>query len=518
MLRMRLGWGAGVSLLATLLGGCTSSGSFACQDNGDCGEGVCEATGYCSFPDVACESGRRYGDLAESGLAGQCVSLEPDSGTAATDAASTTDASGGTTSPSAPTTVEPEPSSTGDWDESSGTGELTETSGEADSSSGTVVACGDAQPAVGEDCFDVDAFEDHPLAPFVTDIAAGDFDNNGTVGIAAVSNDQWGLESDAGEFCFHAADGLGGYGAGDCTTLASPAFRVHVLDGNDDGTFESVLLREDAVDTVHNIGGFQSVQTYNVFGTQYGVSDLLTADFDDDGIVDVLHSVAYGWSVRLGETFDNQWRLGEDASPIGIPGEGAAGVTVLAGSAVGDSAPWIAVFLNQYTPTLYGARWQDGGFAAAPDASPLAEFEACVGVASGSRQAAVADVDGDGQEELVVTCMNGSFVVMRWDDGAFESTVVTLAGAYRPTPGDIDGDGDAELLVVSDSLGVAVLYDHDGDDVVPVHQFSIEGRTSSAILHDLNDDGVLDVAMAFTDDSAGLASPTGALRVWHQAP
>lgn len=514
MFGMRLGLSA-VSFLSVFLAGCTSAGSFACQDDTDCGEGACEATGYCSFPDTACETGRRYGDLAESGLAGQCVSLDAETETGAT---STTEASSGTAGSSMPTTLEPGTSSTGEDGESSvDTLAPTAASGGSETSSG-VAECGDGQAEPGEDCFDVEAFEDYPLRAFVTDIAAGDFDNNGTVGIAAVSNDEWGFGSAFGEFCFYAADGLGGYGAGECSDLESPAFRIHVLDGNGDGAFESIVLREDAVDTIHNIGGNQSVRSYDVSGTQYGISDLLTADFDGDGIADVLHSVAYGWNVRLGENIDNQWWLGDPSSPTGIVGEGAAGVAVVPGASVGDSAPWAAVFLNQYNPTVLGARWEDGSFNAPPVESPLAEFEACVGVASGSRHAAVADVDGDGVEELVVTCINGSFVVMRWTGGAFEPTVVTLAGAYRATPGDIDGDGDSELLVVSDSLGVAVLYDFDGKELVPRHQFAVVGLTSSAILHDLDGDGALDVAMAFTDDDEGLESAEGTLRVWHQAP
>ena len=517
ILGMRLGLGTAVSFLSVLLAACTSSGSFACQDDRDCGEGACEATGYCSFPDGACESGRRYGDLAESGLAGQCVSLEPDAETEMTGGSSTTGPSGGTTASSMPTTVEPPgTSSAGDEGESVGTLDPTAASGGSETSSGVAV-CGDGQLEAGQECFDLEVSEDYPIAAFVTDIAAGDFDNNGTVGIAAVSSDAWGSGADGGEFCFYAADGLGGYGTGECTSLASAAFRVRVLDGNGDGAFESVVLRTDAVDTVHNIGGNQSVRSYGVFGTQYGVSDLLTADFDDDGIEDVLHSVAYGWSIRLGESIGDQWWLGDPSSPTGIAGEGAAGVAVVPGSSVGDTAPWLAVFLNQYTPTLSGARWEEGGFAAAPNDSPLAQFEACVGVASGSRHAAVADLDGDGFHEVVITCTNGSFVVMQWNNGGFDSTVVTLAGAYRPTAGDVDGDGDAELLIVSDSLGVAVLYDFDGGEVAPLHQFAVEGLTSSAILHDLDDDGALDVAMAFTDE-AGQAVAEGTLRVWRQIP
>ncbi len=52
-------------------------GAFACSDDGDCGgtsdAGVCETSGWCSFPDGECASGRRYGDHAGGALAGTCV-------------------------------------------------------------------------------------------------------------------------------------------------------------------------------------------------------------------------------------------------------------------------------------------------------------------------------------------------------------------------------------------------------------------------------------------------------------
>jgi hypothetical protein len=47
---------------------------YQCSDNTECGgQGVCEASGFCSFEDASCESGRRYGTFAGDGLGGTCV-------------------------------------------------------------------------------------------------------------------------------------------------------------------------------------------------------------------------------------------------------------------------------------------------------------------------------------------------------------------------------------------------------------------------------------------------------------
>ncbi len=66
-----------LSALGLLGSGCPSN-TFSCLDDAACtdagsGPGRCEATGFCSFPDAACASGRRYGGLAGGGLAGACV-------------------------------------------------------------------------------------------------------------------------------------------------------------------------------------------------------------------------------------------------------------------------------------------------------------------------------------------------------------------------------------------------------------------------------------------------------------
>ncbi|MEM7154387.1 MAG: hypothetical protein AAF799_16190 [Myxococcota bacterium] len=42
-----------------------------CDRSGD--PGVCQSTGYCSFPDDSCDSDQRYGELAPTDLAGTCV-------------------------------------------------------------------------------------------------------------------------------------------------------------------------------------------------------------------------------------------------------------------------------------------------------------------------------------------------------------------------------------------------------------------------------------------------------------
>lgn len=113
-LSLGLPLGLGLGLATALTGGCLNIGAFTCSDNNQClnGDqaGFCQPTGYCSYPDPVCETGFRYGDEADSDLAGECVEVpgatdtdidptgvEPTSGTS----------SGGSSETGLPTTLDP---------------------------------------------------------------------------------------------------------------------------------------------------------------------------------------------------------------------------------------------------------------------------------------------------------------------------------------------------------------------------------------------------------------------------
>ena len=109
--------------------GCFQPDVYACVGDGSCDAGTCEPTGFCSYPDDACDSGRRYSELAGDGLAGACV--EPIAGT---DGSSSSSSSGDAT------TLLP-------------TSESSSTT-EDDPSTGAPGVCGDGNVDPGEACDD----------------------------------------------------------------------------------------------------------------------------------------------------------------------------------------------------------------------------------------------------------------------------------------------------------------------------------------------------------------------------
>lgn len=84
-------WAVAGVAAGLLTGGCNST--FACSSDTQCTAngrlGICQpATGFCSFGDDDCDSGQRYGALADNGVAGACVEV---AGTGSTSSDNSTD-------------------------------------------------------------------------------------------------------------------------------------------------------------------------------------------------------------------------------------------------------------------------------------------------------------------------------------------------------------------------------------------------------------------------------------------
>lgn len=87
-------------MFALASAGCLRKTEFQCAGDSSCGAGGhCEATGYCSFVDGECTSGRRY-DSSAGSLAGQCTSGGNNGVDASTtDTGTMKDGGGGTDTP-----------------------------------------------------------------------------------------------------------------------------------------------------------------------------------------------------------------------------------------------------------------------------------------------------------------------------------------------------------------------------------------------------------------------------------
>jgi hypothetical protein len=121
---------------ALLTTGCGAD-VFACDEDSDCADagaqGACEVNGYCSFPDDACASERRYGNKAPAGIAGTCVPVGE--GTGDGSGSSSTTATMSTSSSTSASTTQGVDESSSSSSSSSSTSEDPATSGSSSSSS-----------------------------------------------------------------------------------------------------------------------------------------------------------------------------------------------------------------------------------------------------------------------------------------------------------------------------------------------------------------------------------------------
>lgn len=120
--RAAIWWAAVVVGIGSLA--CAPDDVFECASDQQCGgEGVCESTGFCSFPDATCATGRRYGALSGP-FAGECVGEEPDTEATSSTPGSTSSTSDAPTEESGESTgpqVSATESSSGDVESSSST-------------------------------------------------------------------------------------------------------------------------------------------------------------------------------------------------------------------------------------------------------------------------------------------------------------------------------------------------------------------------------------------------------------
>jgi hypothetical protein len=100
-------------LLGVVAGACAGPSAYACSSDAQCVDGgaagYCEPSGYCSFDDGACASGRRYGSLAPADLAGECTMPveEPTGSASATSAQTSANTSGSTAATTTPGSGDP---------------------------------------------------------------------------------------------------------------------------------------------------------------------------------------------------------------------------------------------------------------------------------------------------------------------------------------------------------------------------------------------------------------------------
>ncbi len=356
-------------------------------------------------------------------------------------------------------------------------------------------------------------------------LATGDFNGDGKLDVVAADFDELGPN-----VTVFLGNGDGGFSA---LAPISPELESNTLgivsgDFNDDGKSDLVVIGQDANDgsvvsflAGNGDGTFQSAMLSSV-PDAYLDGSAVVGDFNGDGKLDIAlgtevqspHSVA----VLLGTgdgTFDPVY--------LDVPDPGAGeeepGFAIASADLNGDGLSDLVVLTNLGVSVFLGQA--NGGFNPVP-VGPFGERESV-----GAATLAVGDLNGDGKPDVAIDDPSGVELLFGQGDGTFSAPVELSIPAQvqdyvggEIAIGDLNGDGDNDI-VLSTENGVAVLEGHGDGTFSLADQTSVSAttgfNTSELVLADVNGDGTPDVIVP--SGTSGLsASGEAGLEVLQNAP
>lgn len=223
-----------------------------------------------------------------------------------------------------------------------------------------------------------------------------------------------------------------------------------------------------------------------------GADKVILADFDGDGVLDMVVCNTDGYSILLGNG-DGTFTFNNTYAPAGT------GVNLCAVADLNGDG-----YLDIVATTNYNANGTNGGVDVLLGNGD-GTFNGPVSFNAGPTETfaiAVGDVDKDGSPDLVVTsncqtetCLNGTVsLLLGKGDGSFKVPIIITASLGGPVAlADMNGDGNLDIIF---NGGVLLGDGTDDGTFTPVSGGELAGGAAAIAIADVNGDGFLDVVQA----------------------
>ena len=317
----------------------------------------------------------------------------------------------------------------------------------------------------------------------ITNLAVEEEGITGTITVADVDGDGdldvVASDSDTTVAWYENTDGLGTFGAQQAiTTTATGANTVIAADVDGDGNLDVVVssASDNTVAWYENTDGLGTFGAEQIItDTVFGASLAAVADVDGDGDLDVVASDS-GTTVAWYENTDGLGTFGAEQAITTVVDEDIIPIAVADVDGDGDLDLVTTILDNDDNSTVAWYENTDG----------LGTFDAeqvILTIADVSISGTVADVDGDGDLDLVTTVLDNDFdSTIAWYEntdglGTFgaEQVISTVADATisQLVVADVDGDGDVDVIASQD--GGTILWHENSANTLNGSSNFIEG-------------------------------------------
>ncbi|MDP6547176.1 MAG: VCBS repeat-containing protein, partial [Phycisphaerae bacterium] len=321
------------------------------------------------------------------------------------------------------------------------------------------------------------------------DVHVADMDGDGDLDIVSASSGDntiaWYENNGAADPSWTAAD---------IATDVTGAFDVYVADMDGDGDLDivSASMSDDTIAWYENNGAADPTWTAADIATNAdGASDVHVADMDGDGDLDIVSASFNDDTIAWYEN-DGNANPSFTAANIATSADGATGVYVADLDGDGD----LDIISSSFTDNTIA--WYENDGAADPTwtAADIATS------AGGASDVHVADIDGDGDLDIVSASSSDDTIAWYENDGAadpsFTATdiITTADGASDVHVADMDGDGDLDIVSASENNDTIAWYENNGAADPAFTAANIDTNADAAKdvhVADMDGDGDLDI-------------------------